>query len=170
MARSLIYYGNPLLRQKAKRVEGIDDELRQLVQEMQEVILEKNALGVAAPQVGESLALFVTRVASNIQAERHELPHFRVYINPKILSYSSDEWLRVEGCLSIPGIRGEVSRPVAIEIEATNLLGERFTESLVGLEARAFMHENDHLNGTLFVDRLKGDARKAVEPLLKKLN
>ncbi len=167
MARALIYYGNPILRQKAKRVEGIDDTLRALVQEMKDFVLEKRAVGLAAPQLGESLALFVTRVASNQQAEKGEPPLFRVYINPKVIKYSPEEWIRAEGCLSIPNIRAEVTRPIQVEVEATNLLGERFTEVLIGLEARVFLHENDHLNGVFFIDRLKGEARKAIESQLK---
>ena len=169
MKLSLTYYGNPILRKKCARVTEITDEIRQLVADMIETMRETNGIWIAAPQVNKALTIFVTEVPERIEGEPEEkwLPgKVRVYINPKITNPSDEMWIRGEGCLSIPQVYGEVVRPVKITVTAMDLDGNEFQEELSWLDARAVMHENDHINGILFIDRIHGKERKSLDPLL----
>lgn len=167
MQLPLAYYGDPILRKKCRRIEQIDDKLKQLVSDMEETMLIHNGAGLAAPQVHFSLALFITNVAEQAGPDEWMPGATRVFINPKILEYSNDEWLRGEGCLSIPEVFGHVYRPLHIKVEATNLEGSIFVEKFSGLLARAIMHENDHINGVLFIDRVRGKERQELESELR---
>lgn len=174
MELPLAYYGDPVLRKKVCPVEEITDEIRQLAQDMIDTMRANNGIGLAAPQVHRSLALFVTEtpIPSKDEAtgEMNWLPGpVRVYVNPKIIAYSQEQWTNEEGCLSIPGIYGPVTRPVAIKIQATDLDGKEIEEEFQWLDARCIMHENDHINGVLFIDRLHGKERTEVEPKLRAL-
>lgn len=167
MQLPLAYYGNPILRKKCPRVEAIDDTIRQLVQNMEETMFTHDGIGLAAPQVHHSLALFIVNIPKEISPNQWVPGKTLVFINPKILERSEEEWDRGEGCLSIPELYGSVSRPLHIKVEATNLDGQRFVEKFSDLIARAIMHENDHINGVLFIDRVKGQERIEMEPALK---
>lgn len=170
MKLNFIYYGNPLLRKKAKPVENITNEIKQLVDAMIEAMDQKDGIGLAAPQVNHSIALFITRAPiENDENEILEKGEVRVFINPKILSYSNDEDSFSEGCLSIPKVYGDVFRPIKIKVEATNLEGKRFTEDFSGMSARVILHENDHLNGVLFIDRLDTSERKKIDSKLREI-
>ena len=170
MKLDFIYYGNPILRKKAKPVESISDEIKQLVDVMIAAMDQKDGIGLAAPQVNHSIALFITRAPiENDENDEWEKGEVRVFINPKILSYSSDEDSFNEGCLSIPKVYGDVFRPIKIKVEATNLEGKRFTEDFSGMSARVILHENDHLNGVLFIDRLDTSERKKIDSKLREI-
>jgi peptide deformylase len=169
MKLPLAYYGDPVLRKKGARIEGIDDELRQLVNDMIETMNAENGMGLAAPQVHRSLALFITFVPVQQPDDTWEDGTLRVFINPKILAVSQEHWEHSEGCLSIPGVRGNVSRPVAVRIEFTDLEGNRLVEEFTGLEASAVFHENDHINGVLYIDRMKTKDRQAMESHLREI-
>lgn len=170
MKLELMYYGNPLLRKKAVPITEITDEIRQLVQDMRETMIEHNGIGLAAQQIGKAISLCITevpipvRVSEDSNEVRWNPGPLRVYINPKLIAHSEEQWTQSEGCLSIPGIYGDVTRPVHIKITATDLEGNIFEEELSWLDARAFMHENDHLNGVLCIDRVHGKERQALEP------
>lgn len=168
MILPIVYYGNKLLREKCLPVEKIDEELVKLVNDMIETMDAKRGIGISAPQVGHLLRLFVLR--NYVEKEgRTEFSDPVVYINPKILHPSKELLEEEEGCLSIPGIREAVLRPSSIVIEATNLQGEQFQEELSGYNARVRMHENDHINGVLFIDRIPKPKRKKLEPLLRQI-
>jgi peptide deformylase len=169
MKLSLTYYGNPVLRKKAAPISAITDEIKQLAADMKETMIAHNGWGIAAPQIGKSLSLFVMKIPmeNEDEDENEEAEEFRVFINPKILSYSEEEWDRDEGCLSIPGLFGIVNRPVHIKVEALDLEGKTFVEEFSGLAGRIIMHENDHLNGVLFIDRIRGKERKEMESQLR---
>lgn len=169
MKLELAYYGDPVLRKKATRIEGIDDDLRQLVQDMIETMEAFNGVGLAAPQVSRPIAIFLAKIDILGPDGKWTPGHLRVCINPKILRVSEEEWEWSDGCLSIPNLWRNITRPIAIDVEYTNLEGERIQESLFGSEAWCFMHENDHLNGVLWIDRLKGKARQEIEPFLREI-
>lgn len=169
MKLPLAYYGNPILRKKTSPLTKITDEIRKLVQDMDETMLALHGVGLASPQINQSIALFIIRVPVYTDDRKTLDGDLRVFINPKILSYSDDLCGYEEACLSIPGLHSEVIRPMNIKIEAMNLEGETFVEELTGLAARIFMHENDHLNGVLFIDRLPPPRKKEIEPLLREL-
>lgn len=169
MILKLAYYGDPILRQKALRIGDIDDEIKQLVEDMAETMFAQNGIGLAAPQVHRSLALFITSIPEYREDGSHIDGPVEVYINPRLISCSEEEEIHSEGCLSIPKLYGEVCRPNHIVIEAMNLHSIVVRKELSGLEARCCLHENDHLNGVLFVDRIRGKERQQMEGALRQI-
>lgn len=169
MKLKLAYYGNPILRKKAKPVDAINDEIKQLVEDMIVAMDEKDGIGLAAPQVSLSIALFITRVPIEKENDEWDRGEVRVFINPKIIKHSKDEDSFSEGCLSIPKVYGDVFRPITITIEATDLEGNKFTEEFSNLHARVILHENDHINGVLFIDRLDSQERKSIDSKLREI-
>ncbi len=167
----LRYFDDPILRKKGAPITKITPEIIQLTQDMIDTMHAKNGMGLAAPQVNQSLALFVTQVPIKVSEdpEDHEWEagEIRIYINPKILAYTEEKWVREEGCLSIPGVYGDVERPVGIKIRATDIRGNTFEEDLMWLHARVFMHENDHINGILYIDRIRGQERRRLDKALE---
>lgn len=174
----LAYYGAPVLRQKAEPIQLVNEEVRKIAQEMIEKMYRWRGCGLAANQVFLPLSIFVAQhplrdpeTGDYFRDEQGRFCQFRdqVYINPQIVAVSQQEWLFTEGCLSIPGLYEPISRPVRLTIQATNLEGERFEESFEGYEARIIFHENDHLNGVLFIDRCDRKRRRELESLLQKI-
>ncbi len=160
--RRLVYYGDKRLRQKSHPVKAITPEIRQLVEDMVETMLESGrGVGLAAPQVGQLLRLFVV-----CYQEGESRPTAEVFINPVLSAPSREEEEGEEGCLSIPGFSACVVRPKAISVTALDLEGNTFTKRYSGYKARIIMHENDHLNGVLFIDRLSKRQRQLAKPLL----
>lgn len=143
---------DPILRQKAKHVGKIDKKITQLIADMKETLVAQNdpeGIGLAAPQVGKSLALFL------VSFEKLE----RVVINPKVLSIGKKKETKrknktLEGCLSLPHYYGPINRPDEITIEYTDESGTKKTEKFEGFPAHIIQHEIDHLNGTLFIDHI----------------
>ena len=148
--------GNPILRQNAKYVDNIGDVyIQRLIDDLIETVRAVNGVGLAAPQVNESYQIFI--VASSPNPRYPDAPKIEpiAVVNPKIISRSDkmvDGW---EGCLSIPGIRGLVSRHKTITVEYTKRTGHKTTEELSDFIARIFQHEYDHLKGVVFLDRLE---------------
>ncbi|MGI6128841.1 MAG: peptide deformylase [bacterium] len=136
-------FGDPVLRQKAQPVTKIDTELRRLLQSMATVMYEAEGVGLAAPQVGILERVVVIDVGDGLLA----------LINPEIITKEGEEELGVEGCLSLPGIVGDVSRNNKVKVRALNIDGEELEIEGKGLLARAFQHELDHLDGVLFIDK-----------------
>jgi peptide deformylase len=135
-------YPNRVLKKKAKKITDFNQDLLSLIQEMKQTLGEKG-VGLAAPQVGQSLRLFI------IRWENQEL----VLINPRIISCSRNKIEAEEGCLSLPGLSVNVKRSDKIDIEAYNEQGIITRMTLEGWIARIFQHEFDHLNGILIIDR-----------------
>ncbi len=151
----LRYAPDQVLRQKAKRVSSIDASIERLIDEMLETLPAVSGLGLAAPQVGVSL-----RVAVIQMPEEEEI----VLINPEIVK-KSGERLVDEGCLSIPGYRGEIKRSVSVAIKGRNRRGKEFRLKATELLAQALEHEIDHLNGILYIDHLDSpDKLFRIEP------
>lgn len=142
----LRFLGDEVLRKKARRIEKITPSIRETVEAMWDIMYEANGIGLAAPQVGLSQRI--------ILADTREPGEKIALINPEI-TWSSEELSRMkEGCLSIPGVEGEVLRPEKIRVIAQTLDGKRIDLEVDGLFARVFQHEIDHLNGILFIDRV----------------
>lgn len=149
--REIVTYGDPVLQEKAAPVTLFDDALAALIADMFDAMKREHGLGLAAPQVGASVRLFVTDVEDDKP---------RVFINPEIVQTSQEESDYEEGCLSFPGLYTNVRRPTAVRIQALNERGRPFTVEADGLLARVILHENDHLDGKLFVDRLSEPRRE----------
>jgi len=169
MKRPLCYYGNPILRKKCQTVDKITPEIRQLVLDMIEIMDASNGVGLAANQAGALHRLFVIRPEIKNEKGEFALGAPEVYINPVLSKPTEEKDVMNEGCLSFPGLHLEVVRPYGIHIEALNLEGEKISEDVYGFKAREIMHENDHLNGTVFVDRVTDLVKKEIEPFLRNL-
>jgi peptide deformylase len=142
------YIGDPILRQKTKDVKDFDGRLQETIERMIELMHEEEGIGLAGPQVGISERLLVVDISS---IEKSESP--KAFINPDITA-SEGESIIEEGCLSIPGVREEVTRPEKITLVYQDETGQRKQDHFDGWMARVLQHEIDHLNGVLFVDYL----------------
>ena len=161
--RRIVLYGDPILREKAAPVEEIDRKVKDLVSDMADILKEERGLGLAAPQVGASLRLFVVDLSAIDLKES-----VKVFINPEIVETSGEVEME-EGCLSFPGIYQRIVRPASVRIRATDLTGNRFEVDADGLCARAILHEYDHLDGRLFIDCITPLARSLLKSRLRKL-
>jgi len=150
--------GDPVLRTEAEPVESVDAELRRLAADMFETMYAEEGVGLAAPQVGISKRLIV------IDAQSEDVKPFAL-VNPEVVESSEDTDRGEEGCLSVPGVKELVERPLRVTVEATDLEGRSVRMEAEGLLGRILQHEVDHLDGILFFDRVSPLKRKM---LLKK--
>ena len=156
--REIVFLPEPVLRRKAKPVTKFDKELQALIDDMIETMREAPGVGLAAPQVNISQQLAVIEYAEDDEEEENEdappkPKKLYVIINPEIIKASEEKVTGVEGCLSIPGMLGEVERHESIQVKALNRHGNPVKLKVDGWTARIFQHEIDHLNGVLFTDR-----------------
>ncbi len=157
----VVTLGNEVLREKAKAVEIFDQELEDTVRQMFVLMREKKGVGLAAPQIGISRRFFVTEAVDDKP---------RVFINPEIIETSQETVKGEEGCLSLPGVWANVVRPYSVKVQAQDTTGKIFRLNAEGWLARIILHENDHLNGMLFVDRLDDNNRKKVISKYEKMS
>lgn len=143
--RNIVKEGNPILRVKCKPVTVFDESLHQMLDDMKETLKQANGVGLAAPQIGSDLRLFIMDLG---------LPNVIEAINPEIIKTSGKQYV-MEGCLSCPEKWGYVNRPKRCRLRAQNRKGEWYELSLTELGAQCACHENDHLDGRLFVDIVK---------------
>jgi len=157
--REIIFLPEPILRRKAKPVTKFDKELQILIDDMIETMREAPGVGLAAPQVNipQQLAVIEYAEGEDEEEENEDAPpkpkKLYVLINPEIIKTSEEKVMGVEGCLSIPGLQGEVERHESIQVKGLNRYGKPQKLKVDGWMARIFQHEIDHLNGVLFTDR-----------------
>jgi peptide deformylase len=157
--REIVFLPNPILRKKAKPVTKFDKDLQTLIDDMIDTMRDAPGVGLAAPQINLPMQLAVIEYAEGEDDEDRpeDAPppekKLFVIINPKITKVSEEKVLGIEGCLSIPGLVGEVERHQAIQIKALNRHGNPFKIKAEGWLARIFQHEIDHLNGELYTDK-----------------
>ncbi len=156
--RQIVHLPEPILRRKAKPVTKFDKDLQTLIDDMIETMREAPGVGLAAPQVDLPMQLAVVEYAEGEDEEEDEDAPAKpkklyVLINPEITKVSDEKVIGVEGCLSIPGLIGEVERHEAIQVKALNRHGSPVKFKVEGWMARIFQHEIDHLNGVLFTDK-----------------
>ncbi|MBC8524981.1 MAG: peptide deformylase [Chlorobium phaeobacteroides] len=159
-------YSDEVLRRKAKPLKESDAQLEELISNMLESMRNAEGIGLAAPQVGVSLRLIVVDLSL---AEGYEAASPMVVINPHILSVKSFNSME-EGCLSIPDVRGDVVRPSAIQLKYRDRNFEECIGEFDRLAARVIQHEIDHLDGTLFVDRMQRRDRRKIQKELDALS
>jgi peptide deformylase len=156
---NVITLGNELLRQKAEPVKPIDKEIADIAAQMIETMHHSKGVGLAGPQIGLMKRIFVVHVDGDKP---------RVFINPSIIGTSQETVKLEEGCLSLPGVWADVVRPVAVRVQAWNEKGRPFTIETEGMLARAILHEYDHLEGTLFIDRIPEARRNKILAKIEK--
>lgn len=145
--------GDPVLYKKSVVIPDIDKKIVDLADAMLTTMLEGKGLGLAAPQVGENLRMFVCQVPNDVP---------RVFINPEIIGTAQEQIPYEEGCLSIPGIYADVTRPFGVSVQAWDTRGKPFTLDADEVLGRVIQHEIDHLNGVLFIDRLEEKKKKRL--------
>jgi len=156
--------GNPILRQQAQPIEDIGDRrLQKLIDNLMATVAKENGVGIAAPQVAESYRLFIVASRPNLRYPHAPKMEPTAIINPRIIAHSSEVVKDWEGCLSIPGIRGLVPRYQAIEVEYTSRDGKLHRQELTDFVARIFQHEYDHLDGSVFLDRVESTQELMTE-------
>lgn len=161
----IITYGNPILRQKADKVTEVTEEVRGIIARMEKQLAGENGIGLAAPQVGISKRIVVIDLTKAEQDKKAAL------INPQIVWKSGTMTDYEEGCLSLPGVWGEVVRPSEIKVKAELPNGKSVLLSANGIFARVLQHEIDHLDGVLFIDHLsEREISKHAEKLEKLLD
>src|SRR6266487_5666767 len=177
MILPILQYGDPILRAKGKRIEEIDDRIRELAVNMIETMHAAHGVGLAAQQIGEAFQLTVLDVSpvedrpSTLKLNGEDADPKSamplVLINPEIELRGETE-VGVEGCLSFPEITGDIERATSVIVRAQNLDGETIQVEASGFLARAIQHEGDHLNGILFIDRMRSAAKAALSSRLRR--
>lgn len=178
MILPILRYGDPMLRAKGTQIDEIDDRIRQLAANMIETMHAAHGVGLAAQQIGEALQITVLDISavedrpSTLKLDGKEIdPNSAmplVLINPEIEMRGETE-IGVEGCLSFPEITGDIERAQSVRVRAQSLEGDTIEFEAGGLLARAIQHEHDHLNGILFIDRMRSASKAALSSRLKRM-
>ena len=164
----IVLYGDPVLKKKAVDIEVNDESIKAFVESMFETMYAANGVGLAAPQVGQSLRLFVLDTTPMEEDENEGLK--KAFINPVMLDELGEEWAFEEGCLSIPGIRADVNRKPEITIKYFDENWEEHEESYDGMKARVIQHEYDHIEGKLFTDYLTPFKKRLIKGKLANIS
>ena len=164
MLRPILRLGDSILNAPARPVDAITPEIEKLIDDMIETMYAAPGIGLAAPQVGMPLRIFVLDLSVG-----RDPAALHVVINPEFVERDGMQ-LEEEGCLSLPGFTATVARPKRVVVKGLNRQGDEQTLEGTGLMARALQHEVDHLNGCLFVDRLRGISRDLIVRKIKKLS
>lgn len=177
MILPIIAYGDPVLRKVGKEISKDYPKLDELISNMKETMKNAQGVGLAAPQIGKDIRLFLIDASPFAESdeleeeEREFLKDFnRIYINAQIIEEKGDEWAFNEGCLSIPNINEDVFRNETITIEYQDENFEKKTDTLSGLAARIFQHEYDHIEGVLFTDKLSSLKKRLLKKKLENIS
>ena len=177
MILSIVAYGDPVLKKMAQEIDQDYPELSTLIANMYETMYNAYGVGLAAPQIGLSIRLFIidaSPFAEDTELTEEEqlfLSNFKkTFINPKILKEEGDEWVFNEGCLSIPDIREDVFRKPKVTLQYFDENFQEKTEVFEGLAARVIQHEYDHIEGILFTDRLSMLKKRLIKGRLQNIS
>lgn len=174
MIYPIVAYGDPVLNRRGKQIPEDFEGLEKLVKDMFETMHAAHGVGLAAPQIGKSLRLFVVDTSGFVEPDEEDeegLADFKqAFINPEVEERGGEPWLFNEGCLSIPEVRGEVSRPEWITIRYQDEKGQEHQETFSGMKARAIQHEYDHIEGILFTEHLAPIRRRMMQKRLKSIS
>lgn len=160
-------YGQPVLKKRAADITKDYEGLPELIQNMWETMYKASGVGLAAPQIGLGIRLFIVDTIQIMEEDKKEEGIKQVFINAQIESEWDEWWLYEEGCLSIPNIRGDVERQKKLRIRYLDENFQEYTREFDGINARVIQHEYDHIEGKLFVERLKPLKKKLIQ---RKLN
>lgn len=155
-------YGQPVLKKEAEDIQPDYPGLQELLENMWETMYFAEGVGLAAPQVGRSIRIFMVDTAQVEREDREEVGIKKVFINAHKVEEGGNPWPYEEGCLSIPDVRGEVERPAQIRLRYVDENFEEHEEVFTGFNARVIQHEYDHIDGVLFTEHLKPIKRRLV--------
>lgn len=174
MIYPIVAYGDDVLRKKTEDIDPEWEELPQLIEDMFETMRAAQGVGLAAPQIGKSLRLFVVDASPFAEDEEfaeENLDGFtRVFVNPKIVQEKGDPWKFEEGCLSIPSIREDVQRKDTLTIEYLDEKLQKKEEEFSGIAARIIQHEYDHIEGVLFIDHISPIRKRFIKKKLQNIS
>lgn len=177
MILPIIAYGDPVLRKIGVDIDKEYPNLEELIENMKETMINARGVGLAAPQVGKAIRLFIVDASpfgeddDLSDKEREYLGNFKkVFINAKILNEDGDDWAFNEGCLSIPGITEDVFRQEKITLEYFDENFEKHTEVIDGMAARIIQHEYDHIEGILFIDKIASLTKRLIKKKLENIS
>jgi peptide deformylase len=178
MILPIVAYGHPVLREVAKPITPEYPQLDKLIEDMWETMYGSNGVGLAAPQINRAIRLFVidsTQIFENMEDdEKEDYPDGpgvkQVFINARIVSLNGKEWLYNEGCLSIPKVREDISRNEEVVLEYQDEEFNTYTRTFNGITARVILHEYDHIEGKLFIDRISLLKRKLIKGKLEDIS
>ena len=162
-------YGQPVLKKIGEEIDKDYPELQELIADMWETMKRAEGVGLAAPQIGRAIRLFLVDTTEALEDNPEEEGIKKVFINAQIVDEQGKEWSYEEGCLSIPDIRGEVNRLSQIKISYLDENFEEHTEVYGGINARVIQHEYDHIEGKLFTEKLKPLKRRMIAKKLDKI-
>ena len=154
MIYPIVIYGNPVLRKKAEPISADYPALSTLIDDMFKTLTKSGGVGLAAPQIGLSIKLFILDLTVMADDEPQYADFKKVFINPEITQFSSETETSEEGCLSVPGLSERVKRSLSVTIRYFDENWQEYTETYTGFPARAIQHEYDHLLGTVYVDKI----------------
>ena len=169
MILPIVAYGLPILKKQAQEIDESFDELHELLSNMWETMYEAQGVGLAAPQVGLSRRVFIVDTVQTLDEDKTDEGIKRAFINPIKLSEEGEIWTYEEGCLSIPTIRGDVDRQEKVRIRYQNEENEIKEETFEGINARVVQHEYDHLEGILFIDKMKPLKKRLLKRKLENI-
>lgn len=177
MILPIVAYGDPVLRKVAKDIDADYPNLKELILNMKETMYNASGVGLAAPQIGKDIRLFVIDASPFAEdddlseEDKKTLKNFnRVFINAKIIEEEGEEWAFNEGCLSIPDVRHDVMRKPKVTFTYQDEDFKTHTETLNGLAARVFQHEYDHIEGILFTDKLSSLKKRLIKKKLENIS
>lgn len=177
MILPIVAYGDPVLRKECKDIDADYPNLKELIVNMKETMYNASGVGLAAPQIGKAIRLFIIDASPFAEdedldeADRETLKSFnKVFINAQILEEEGEEWSFNEGCLSIPDVRQDVLRQPKVTIEYQDEDFKTHTEVLEGLAARVFQHEYDHIEGVLFTDKISSLKKRLIKKKLENIS
>ena len=177
MILPIVAYGDPVLRKECVNIDPDYPNLKELILNMKETMYNASGVGLAAPQIGKAIRLFLIDASPFAEDEdldesdRETLKTFnKVFINAQILEEEGEEWAFNEGCLSIPDVRQDVYRQPKVTIEYQDENFKKHTEVLDGLAARVFQHEYDHIEGILFTDKLSTLKKRLIKKKLENIS
>jgi len=169
MILPIFAYGQPVLRKQAETVTPGYPGLESLIPDMWETMYHAHGVGLAAPQVGHGIRLFVVDTVQLEKKDRDHVGMKKVFLNAQMLDESGDPWVYEEGCLSIPDIHGDIERQAVVHLRYQDEHWVEHTETFTGMNARVIQHEYDHIEGVLFIDRMKPLKRRMINRKLEKI-
>ena len=171
MILPIVAYGSNVLRSQCKEIDSSYSNLDQLIENMFETMYAASGVGLAAPQINKSIRLFIvdTTPFKDDESPNHVVCK-KIFINPKITSLTGESWSFSEGCLSIPEVREDVKRLSEITIEYFDKEFNKYIETYDGINARVILHEYDHIEGILFVDKISPLRKRMIKGKLKDIS